>query len=532
MAKIRPYSYHTFLFPFLWDDGGQIKKEKFRKSLSSGWKEDTIYKDDNTASLYSREGYATYQYFNEATRKALLPKPDEKEIVECFFYEPLNHRGSYVISKKEGEKETSYSLNINAVRLKVFNTGVAVLVYELEYVTDLPNEEAMKNVMRINEYGRRLYPPYLPEDNGYLICADKITVYSDHLTVFSEDNFRQRIRFAADDPAKCDCLIDPKQIPAMVTNLFEPGSEITAAIEPAIDDRMFVCCCISDDNCANHFLGYQTSYDWENEAEKKKANIRRQAGKWAFRNDFELGQELYALMNIDAGADSCCCNSRKDLDKYFDEQLYTRWAEYGTLYGVTNHSFLCLTGSNVDDSVINPFLTLYVQMSILVLAQRASMISFDKEITVAAAHDDIQRVMGKSRNQLVDLQQRFAIFQGELLLTEVTPQIQGIELYEKLQKMLFIPQLEKNIQNQMNNLYGIARTAQGNSFNTWGRIIAVIGLLMGILRVEDLERFIPQNCQVLPMWLLRLFVIGVLTASFFVLPQLFIKIKNRNHKRK
>ncbi len=494
MTDKRPYSYHTFLFPFLWDNEGQFKQKDFVKQLckSKKWKKDTIYK--NNTSLYSREGYATYQYFNEATRKALLPKPDETEIVECFFYEPLDHRGRYVISKYEGKEETCFSLNINGVRLKVFNTGIAVLVYELEYVTDLPSEEELKNVMKINEYGRRLYPPYLPEDHGYLICADKITIYSDEQTVFSEDDFRRRILHAADDPAKCDCLINPKQMSAMVTNLFEADSKIAECIEPAIDDRMFVCCCISDDHCADHFLGYQTSNDGESEAEKIKANKRRQAGNWAFQNDYELGRELYALMNVDAGTDSCC-NSRKDLDKYFDEQLYTRWAEYGTLYGVTNHSFMCVTGSNVDDSVINPFLTLYVQMSILVLAQRASLISFDKEITVAAAQDDMLKVFGKSRNKLVDLQQRFAIFQGELLLTEVTPQIQGIELYDKLQKMLFIPQLEKNIQNQMNNLYGIARTAQDNFFNTWSRGVTIIGVLMGAVSVGDLEKLIPENSK-------------------------------------
>ena len=117
----------------------------------------------------------------------------------------------------------------------------------------------------------------------------------------------------------------------------------------------------------------------------------------------------------------------------------------------------------------------------------------------------------------MDLQQRFAIFQGELLLTEVTPQIQGIELYDKLQKMLFIPQLEKNIQNQMNNLYGIARTAQDNFFNTWSRGVTIIGVLMGAVSVGDLEKLIPEKFQILPMSLFRGIFLILLAVVYFAL---------------
>lgn len=116
----------------------------------------------------------------------------------------------------------------------------------------------------------------------------------------------------------------------------------------------------------------------------------------------------------------------------------------------------------VQDSVINPFLVLYVQMAILVLAQRASLISFDAKITncVSGAQSSETELSGSMLRDLIDLSEAFAIFQGEIMIQEVTSQIQGIELYERLQKMLFVERLEANIQRQMRNLYEIAQTRQ------------------------------------------------------------------------
>ena len=67
------------------------------------------------------------------------------------------------------------------------------------------------------------------------------------------------------------------------------------------------------------------------------------------------------------------------------------------------------------------------------------------------------------------------------MLQEVTSQIQGIELYAKLQKMLFVDKLEANIQRQLNNLYEIAEAKQAEEQeNKQSRFEAVLGIL-GIL---------------------------------------------------
>ena len=501
MERKTPYSYHTFLYPFLWDNGGQIKRKTFIKALPKGWKHDPVLTELVTSSdgkktqVYSREGYSIYQYFNEAARRALFPQPEteskKQPVVECLLYEPLFHEGTYNIYKRSDEKdaqEPNWILNINAIRLKIFNTGVAVMVFELKYMTDSTTVKALNDVMMINEYGRRLFPPYLPREGADSLCADKIVIRGKDLVI--EDNFKGRIEHEADEE---DYTINPNLMPNLIKQLL--GEKVTDQretkkkifIEPAIDDRMFVCCCVSDGNCVDRFLGYRTYVEDEDKEAVDTAKIRRQEGKWAYLEDWALGQELYALMNIDAGAGSSSCASRKDLDMYLEEQLYTRWIEYGTLYGVTNHSLICLTGDGdiqaVVDTVITPFLTEYTQMAILILAQRASLISFEKEISKLAASDSRLIFGRKRRKRLVQQQKCFAIFQGEILLAEVTAQIQGIEIYEKLKKFLFITEMKGNIESQTDNLFEIEEAIQRDCLSFIGLFLSAIGVILTVTSV-------------------------------------------------
>ena len=108
-----------------------------------------------------------------------------------------------------------------------------------------------------------------------------------------------------------------------------------------------------------------------------------------FLDNWDVGTELYALTNIDYKDSSC--QNRVMLNQYFEDQLYLRWTEigYSTIYSVTNHSMICLTGDRkyVTAPVVNPFLIEYIQLCILVLAQRASLIAFDSRITEAISRE-------------------------------------------------------------------------------------------------------------------------------------------------
>ena len=464
MAEV--YSYHTFLYPFLWNSNETSTMEEFCKKLKKG--EWTEYKSSN-----KREQYAVRQYFNNAARKAVGIAAGNEHHIRCFSHNTLKDDGyQFGITVPQGQDPREYLLNINAVRLNVYNTGVAVMIYELEYTSEGQNPDNHQAVMEINEYGRRLFPPYLPESSSDLPCAKILEIINknDKNIKLATDDFSSWVKdpknnslpdFIQDKEEKNDFI--PEIIKKTIWN--EPENNNDPQIIPAIDDRMFVCCCVQDEKWVNHFRGE----DKENNANNEEFILVK---------DWDSAKELYALLNIDAKKDKCSCQSKEDINRYLSEQLYLRWIEYGTIHAVTNHSMICLTGDPdaVKASVVDPFLTEYVEMCILTIAQRASLIAFGNRVTDCAG-TRLKKEIHKAK--LLELQKDFSLFQAQFLLAEVTPQIQGIELYEKLQTMLFVDRLKENVRSQIQDLSAIVDTERSTALN-WGALyVAVAALVLG-----------------------------------------------------
>lgn len=95
------YSYHNFIFPFIW----QLNKEKFKDitdifQSNDAWDDDDlpeaewsqikINEKDNVNGLnVNKLKYATYQYFKSAIRDVIFGKNNDanaKEMVQNFFH--------------------------------------------------------------------------------------------------------------------------------------------------------------------------------------------------------------------------------------------------------------------------------------------------------------------------------------------------------------------------------------------------------------------------------------------------------------
>jgi hypothetical protein len=181
-----PYSYHTFLFPFIWNDEingdnnideilenhSMWKEQKWSERWSNG-----IYDPNKPEWLLD---YARYQYFTEPARNLILGvKNSENEIVRHFEY--MNSKsGKYIIAKDNAE----YHLNINNIRLNIYKRlGIGIMIFELEYhignkkignVWDFT--KSIDDITKINEYGRRINFPYLVPGASHELTADKITI--------------------------------------------------------------------------------------------------------------------------------------------------------------------------------------------------------------------------------------------------------------------------------------------------------------------------------------------------------------------
>ena len=472
MEEKTVYSYHTFLYPFLWNDiDGNHSIDVFETKLkleSAGWSQDDMVSkkngEINLTSVVNNESqdeqrldYQTFQYFNPAARKALFR--EDGEIVHGWKYRSgdVHNKAEYKIFEKGSDNP--YVLNINHIRLRLFNTGVGILVFELEY--PMPNEgvkKARQDIRAINELGRRVFPEFLPEQPEIFmgsLFATRIEI------VVDENHFEENLYCRSGLHGEQSYLRDPLHKQSFLFTLLGYDSNSTISITPAVDDRMFVCCCIMDPDYTEHFLyrSYQDPSLEKTELSEEEKKFSMQNKQPMFLDNWDVGTELYALTNIDYKDSSC--QNRVMLNQYFEDQLYLRWTEigYSTIYSVTNHSMICLTGDRkyVTAPVVNPFLIEYIQLCILVLAQRASLIAFDSRITEAISRDDEKEII---TDKLLTLSKDFAKFQGQILIPEATPQIQGIELYGKLQRMLFIEKLQNNVLSQMSSLSGMAQYEQ------------------------------------------------------------------------
>lgn len=413
----RPYSYHTFLCPLLLGKKGKKNLEKALQNTAL-WEKKSSYHGDSEA-----DAYQVRRYFTPAAWNAMFE--DDKGADTSNYIRLGMENARYVIEK--GEK--TYTLDVNMIRLKVYGQ-IAVLIFELEYYQD--GKPQIDDILKINCFGRRLYAPFFAPGNSCSECADKLSITG----IVSQTLCGEGVKIPEGE----------MPLPDLIKSVL--GVEDTDDIRMETDERMFVCCCIADQEYVNGFLDGRCKDGISKEWEKRK--------------------ELYAVTNIDSDTDGTCHNEVM-MDRFFDEQLYLRWSDFmigddkcGTIHALTNHSWVLLTGEGAYYAAVKPFLIEYVEMCVLGIAQRASLASFDERITNALSDKNDK----KKEIELVKLEDEFANFQGQLLLGEVTKQIQGIELYNKLQTQLRINEIAEGVRQRLSILYELAETKQEGRLNS------------------------------------------------------------------
>ena len=438
-------SAHIFIFPFRWDyikKGESLKRpinerldmEKFDQLLPKNyWEEDIfkITKDD----MYKE--YNEYIYFYDNVRQAIYQQeePDnivehkifnrklaqhilkikrinkEEDIVKCYKFKNVDCNSRYIIEMKKEENgntviEEKYELELTDIKLKVYNTGVATLTYFTENYND---ETTKEDILRINEYGRRIYPQFSPIPKCINTFLAQRLVVSISNNIDKSENFDWNIREHSN------------RISGTITGLLGVNFSTDdntykdyIKIRPVVDDRMFVVSAYR-----NNFLC-------------KKLKSGKGLGK-----DF-----WYEYTFIDTGSPTCQDDDM--LEDILRKATYTRWRNYGTLYGVSRYSFVMLKDEGEKekpyekDVFVTHMQTMYYQMVALVLVQRASILRFSDELSkVSKSEKD------KYFENISNLQKLYIKFINSIYFREVTAQEQGIELYSMLMDKM---QIERDVQ--------------------------------------------------------------------------------------
>ena len=437
-AKItEPVSQHIFLFPFRiepWNKSNELDlSDVFTKLTRSEWEYEPF------SPFASTQHYNEYGYFHDYVRTALFDKfTNNKEVrvseqttntdeqlfsnrkpnfVSCLLHRQAQ-KGVFELWIK-GETKT-YTLQIDGISLRLFETGIAILAIELlNYsYTDF------NDIQLINDFGRRVYPQFLGSDPGKEMEAVKRAFLADRIVmkisgIDTVEGFKLE-----------DFLIlgnDHLNIGKHITHLM--GNEFTSVYKmaPVIDDRMYTICWykggellsnlimkgIKDSNPAIHEDSFESSPDW------------------------------YRFIFLDGRG--CYCPDEHTRRTLIAASTYRRWNQDTSgisLYGITCYSLMCLSETDFSRSHMRHQ---YRLMAELLLAQRSSIINFFFRISdISHAIDNNLDFDDIARGVRI-LHRDFIGFVNRLWFEEVTPQEQGIEMYIMAMKNM-------GLEKQMNEL--------------------------------------------------------------------------------
>jgi hypothetical protein len=498
MSKDTLHSLHCFMFPFRWDficDNSNKDKQPFSKRTRLA-DFDKVFAKCNTLIKTpfhigkDNKKYNEYSYFHDFARRVLYysgKDSDNPNKFEMVYYEkngsPTDH---FLISTlKDGE----FELEIESICLHAYSTGVGVLTYNLNnrnYISE-------SDILKINDYGRRMYPQFLQKNEltktKEAFLANKIEGRLGHIT-FSED-FNQY-----NGPINIESSFLP---PDHIKKVFGfKGQEIEGTeryfvfreshekkgkirISKVTDDRMFFLCWYGKEKPSKLVKHNYIKSDW-----------------W------------YSFIFGDKGWKTIA--NEKMQEKALNECTYERWSEYGTIYGMSRDSFVSLsdtlqnlTNKNIP-SVYEHMRTMYYQMAVLCLAQRASVLRFSYEVSLIT---DILEKENNPSKKIQDLYKNYIQFINKIYFREVTSQIQGIEMYSQFQKVMNLENDVKKLDEEISELHQYVSMVEDSNLSKIALWFLPLGAIAGILGMNvftDANFNIPKHLSEIdlkgPFWII------------------------------
>lgn len=428
------YSYHIFMFPFRFDyikksfidkhdyykDYDFDERVKIDKSFKHNLEKDGW--EYQKFEVKKHTDYNEIAYFYDFVRDSLYNIQDFEDSATSYYFKKKRVDNRFYKIKIKDKK--IYELIIDNISLRIFDTGVGILSFELK------NEKYrdFDDILKINEYGRRIYPQFLGKN--FDVQDTKKAFLPDFLEVCGiKEDFSKR--YEKPEPASFILKILGEN--SFTINNEDENSKGKNFIQPIIDDRMFVICWYENSSISSILKGD----NW------------KESDKW-YKYVFVDGNDITV--------------QDKDMQKELIEKAtYKRWNYYGTFYGITRYSFVSLTnddyfGKNIIQAHMK---TIYFQIVTLLLAQRASILRFSDEITAISNISNKDSSSDKKISEKISiLYKNFLRFSNKLYFKEVTAQEQGIEMYDQGSQMMNIKRDIDDLKQEISSLNSYAFVLQ------------------------------------------------------------------------
>lgn len=473
------YSQHTFILPFQFRRKGWKKKPnqtqntlhlilpfqfrgkgtlKFKDSGS--WtrlddKADIPYFETGTGlnakNVPNRLLYGHQRYFNGEVRELVYPGK-QSQLVENYSYRGKEsyYRISYYQDSGKGVSLDYYDLDLAYAMIRYYpslQSGFLIICTENKAYPKLTD------IKKINDYGRRIYNPFLTDNKAACIAPNNLELLEKEALTNRPTDSGYLDRYAIMDAPRylLETWVDDKV--KIFPEEDEPKTE-TAFLDLLTDERMFVHSMVASKDL-EPLIRYSSEFKDKDKGEEKESSYLL---------------DLYAWAYVDK--DDATCRSLEMAERLVRQSTYNRWSAYGTVYLATQHSFIALFSqenlSTVVPHLTEGFSSQYLELVLLVYIQRAGFLKFSREAGEMAT---------SSARGILQLQQSYINFKNQFLLLEPSSQEQPIELYQLLQDNLYVTKHIQILDQEIQSLYEMDQVKSSNRMNRVMLLMTVVTIL-------------------------------------------------------
>lgn len=495
------YSYHIFYFPFKWakkevtegtmtqlTDFGQIRflnnGKWVRPAVAESQENDGNKTEKNNVSHDAQVLYNEKNYYFRFVHDVLYDSGDGNDNLVMHFErkEPQEKDVRYLI--KVSGREKPYSLKVDAININLYKTGVGLMSFYLR--NDDESQCDTRDILNINQYGRRILPPFWSEVN-----AEKRQELSESLeisgldTEISKEDFKS---YTVDEPWAATSMLD-SLLKDLTDNL---------TLTPVIDDRMFVISLYKNDDMSRLSLSAADAY---------------------CNPSSPFSEFWYKYLFVDSGWPTC--QNDEMMRDLLRSHTYLRWQKWNSLYGVSRYSFVYLTNSGVPFYLVDYFMTTYARMMEIALVQRASVLCFSNEVTTLTKRGDW--TLEKLSEHVDSLNEEYISFINRMYFNELTSQDQGVELYGMIRQNLDIDSYVEELKDEIEKLHDTisfkverSRNEKAETLNFMAAILLPVSIVTGFWSM-NLSLFCNVKSNVIPFAVaVGLMILGVAFSVFLV----------------
>lgn len=577
------FSYHIFSFPFIinkWNSSNEfdlnIMKEKMEKKKKAKveegdcdyWKlvdqENTEEKEKNKKNYVwniTNSNYSTNVYFYKHVREAIfniskenksneivlnynynLIEDDNKYIIEVLKYDgKVNDKRNCencILVENEGAfnkyEKKEYSLDIEKIELKIYETGVGILSFFLS------NKEHgdFNDILNINNQGRRIYPSFFSKNDpsrAYGKNESKIKVIdakmnnelANKITLKINNNeISEDFGYEIDQKLYLNKIRLANHVKHFL-KFSENGKEIFE-VQPIIDDRMFV---------ISYLIQNKDNFNNKKNVKTDKWYKFIKTDHTTLINKFDIeSDEWYKYVFIDSN--SMMVQNDEMKKELINKVTYKRWTKYNTYFGITRYSFVLY--KSIEAPFINDHMkTMYYEMVCLILAQRASILKFSAEVSEISSLDE------KDTKRIKEIYANYIKFTNRLYFREVCAQEQGIEIYEMLQDITKVKYEIIDLKDEMEKLFDFANYLESEKskesleyIENLNKKLLIPTFITGLLGInifaknfKEIEGFLPNNIDKVSWSGYIGFFINLMLVIIIIIPITKIGLRLLNDKK-